>query len=132
MAGLTIGQVASRAGLRASALRYYEQVGLLPAPVRAHGQRRYDSTVFNRLALIAFARQVGFTIAETRLLLAGFPADAPASARWQSLARRKQRELEAIITNAREMHRTLEAVLRCQCRTLDDCGRRFRGRVEPS
>jgi MerR family transcriptional regulator, redox-sensitive transcriptional activator SoxR len=125
MTGLTIGQVAERAGVRASALRYYEQIGLLPPTRRQSGQRRYDPAVFNRLALIGFARRVGFTIAETKLLLTGFPNDAPASARWQNLARRKQRELEAIIANARHMHRALDAVLQCECRSLDDCGRRL-------
>jgi MerR family transcriptional regulator, redox-sensitive transcriptional activator SoxR len=126
MAGLTIGAVAMQAGVRPSALRYYEQVGLVAPAWRASGQRRYDPSVLDRLALIAYAKHVGFTIAETKLLLAGFAADVPPSARWRALATRKQQELDAIITRARQMKRLLNAVLACQCMGLDECGRRIR------
>lgn len=66
MDDLTIGEVARRAGLRPSALRYYESVGILSPPQRVSGQRRYDATALQRIALIQLAQRAGFTIAEIR------------------------------------------------------------------
>jgi MerR family redox-sensitive transcriptional activator SoxR len=126
MAGLSIGDVAARAGLRPSALRYYEQVGLLTPQIRVSGRRRYDSAVFDKFALIAYAKRVGFTITETRTLLSGFPVDVPASARWKQLAQRKQQELDAVIAKALEMRRSLQLVRTCSCRQLAQCGQRLR------
>jgi MerR family transcriptional regulator, redox-sensitive transcriptional activator SoxR len=133
MTGLSIGEVAKRAGVRTSALRYYEQVGLLPPQLRSHGthgQRRYDPGVLNTLALIAFAKHAGFTIAETRQLLSGFDKTVSAPERWRQVAQRKEQELDALIARATEMKRALQAVQRCQCGTLAQCGQRFR-RVAP-
>jgi MerR family redox-sensitive transcriptional activator SoxR len=133
MTGFSIGEVAKRAGLRASALRYYEQVGLIPPQLRVSGRRCYDPGVLNALALIAYAKQVGFTIAETKLLLSASPPNTPASARWHGLARRKQAELDATIAQARRMKRLLQSALTCRCPNLDECGRRLRmGRAEGS
>jgi MerR family transcriptional regulator, redox-sensitive transcriptional activator SoxR len=123
MKGLSIGDVAHRAGLRASALRYYEQVGLIAPQPRASGRRQYDPGVFNVLAVIDQAKRAGFTIAETKLLLTGFGADVPASARWRSMAGRKQAELDEVIVNARRMKNLLHMSLRCKCMTLEECGR---------
>src|SRR5262249_33883910 len=58
---LTIGQVAHQAKLKTSTLRYYEDIGLIPPPVRLSKQRRYDDSVFQRLALIKLAQRAGFT-----------------------------------------------------------------------
>ncbi len=66
---LTIGEVAERAGLRTSALRYYEEAGLLEPTTRVSGQRRYDESALERLTVIQFCQQLGFTLAEIRLLL---------------------------------------------------------------
>lgn len=85
--GEQIGEVAQRAGVRPSALRYYERVGLLPEPRREAGRRRYDSgvlcEVLDRLAVVGVAQQAGFTIAEIRTLLDGFSEDTPPSERWR-------------------------------------------------
>lgn len=121
--GMTIGQVAREAGMRPSALRYYEGAGLLPPPRRVGGQRRYDSTVLRQLAVIRLARQAGFTIAETRLFLHGFPADTPPQARWQALARRKLPAVRESIARALTMQRMLEEGGRCSCAGLDECAR---------
>ncbi len=118
---LSIGAVARQAGLRPSAIRYYESAGLLPAPMRVSGWRRYDATVFVRLAVIHLAQQAGFTLAETRTLLRGFSPRVPPSARWHALARQKLPEIEAVITRARTMKRLLEAGLNCGCLRLEDC-----------
>ena len=61
---LTIGEVARRAGIRTSAIRYYESVGLLPAPPRMSGRRRYDPSIVQRLAVLHLAQEAGFTMAE--------------------------------------------------------------------
>jgi MerR family redox-sensitive transcriptional activator SoxR len=120
---LTIGAVARRSGLRASALRYYESVGLLPAPPRVNGERRYDAAVLERLAVIRMAQEAGFTIAEIRTLLHGFAPDTPPLTRWHALATRKLPEVEALIARAEGMKRILEAGLRCACPTLEECAR---------
>lgn len=126
MNGLSIGEVARRAGLRPSALRYYEEVGLIPSQARASGRRQYSEEVFNVLAVIEQAKRVGFTIAETKWLLRGFGPNVEASARWRFMARRKQEELDAVIANARQMKSLLRLALQCDCVTLEDCGRRLR------
>ena len=53
---VSIGEVAQRAGIQTSAIRYYESEGLLPAPERLNGRRKYDATVLQRLALIQLLR----------------------------------------------------------------------------
>jgi MerR family redox-sensitive transcriptional activator SoxR len=121
MESLTIGEVSRRTGLRPSALRYYESEGLLPPPRRVSGRRRYDPSALSRLALIRMAQEAGFTIGETRTLVTGFPEGTPASARWQTLARRKLDEVEAQIARAQAMRRILQQSLRCGCLALNDC-----------
>lgn len=119
---LTIGEAAGRAGVRPSALRYYERIGLLPAPRRVNGRRRYEADIVRVLAVIRLAKQAGFTVAETRTLLHGFSARTPPSTRWRTLARRKLVEMDALIARAARMKQVLDTVLRCECPTLSDCG----------
>ena len=116
-----IGQVASRAGIRPSAIRYYESAGLLPAPRRRNGRRVYDDGVFAWLSLIGLARNAGFTIGEIRHLLHGFGRKTPPPARWQQLTGRKIRELRANIDRERAMLRVLDRLRRCECPSLREC-----------
>jgi len=111
-------------GLQASAIRYYEQIGLLPPAHRISGQRRYDTTAFYRLAVIQRARQLGFTLDEIRQLFLGFrPADH-ASERWQRLSRKKLDELEDQVRGIRTMQRLLRKMSqKCRCETLEQCGK---------
>lgn len=118
-----IGEVAVRAGVAASAVRYYERAGLLRAPKRVSGRRVYDETVFETLALIELAQGAGFTVAETKVLLHGFDATTPASQRWRSLARMKLEEMAQRIERAQQMRAVLERLLRCQCESLGQCVR---------
>lgn len=119
---LTIGEVARRAGMRTSAVRYYESMGLLPIPRRASGgHRRYDASILEHLAILRMAQQAGFTIAEMHLLIAGFDASTPASERWQPLAQTKLKEVEAIIAHAQQTKRMLERLLQCGCLHLGAC-----------
>jgi MerR family transcriptional regulator, redox-sensitive transcriptional activator SoxR len=119
--GLTVGNVARRAGLRPSAIRYYESAGLLPAAVRVNGWRRYDATVLTRLAVIDVAQRAGFTLAEIRTLFQGFSPRTSPSSRWHRLARQKLPEVEALIARAGIMKRLLEEGLNCGCLRLKDC-----------
>jgi len=120
---LTISAIARRAGIRPSAIRYYESIGLLPAPRRVSGQRRYAPDALQRLAVIQMAKEAGFTIADMRRLFLGFEASVPASTRWQTLAHQKLAEVEAQIRRAEDMKRVLERRLQCRCLTLEDCAR---------
>jgi MerR family redox-sensitive transcriptional activator SoxR len=126
---LPIGEVARRAGIRASAIRYYEQAGLLPAPRRTSGQRRYDPAILDRLALIQFAQQAGFTIGEIRTLFEGFEEETPMSVRWQTLAQDKIAEVDALMDRARRMRRLLDQALACGCLRPEDCAKAIRGRA---
>ncbi len=127
MEELSIGVVARQAGIQASAIRYYEHVGLIPAPRRAGGQRRFGPEILDRLALIHFARQAGFTINEIRTLFEGFDEDVPMSDRWQILAREKLSEVDALIERTQRMRVLLGHALECGCLRLEDCARATRG-----
>jgi MerR family transcriptional regulator, redox-sensitive transcriptional activator SoxR len=129
MGGMSLGEVAQRARVRPSALRYYEGVGLLPPPERENGRRRYDGEVLDRLSVVRVAQQAGFTISDIRTLLDGFSEDIPPSERWRVLAREKLTEVDALIERALGMKDLLERALRCECLTLEDCA--LVGRVAP-
>lgn len=119
---LTIGEVAQRAGLRSSAIRYYEDIGVLPRPERVFGgHRRYSARVFQQLAFIQLAQRAGFSMAEIQTLVSGFDENAPLGVRWRSLAEQKLAELEELIARAQGMKRILENGIRCQCLDLDEC-----------
>jgi len=118
---LTIGEVASQAGLRTSTIRYYEDVGVLPRPERTHGHRRYSSHIFQQLALIQLAQAAGFSLAEIQTLVSHFDENAPLGVRWRTLAEQKLAELDALISKVQGMKRVLQEGIRCQCLHLDDC-----------
>ena len=119
-----ISEVARRVGLQPSAIRYYEMIGLLPPARRISGQRRYDTTVLYRLAVIQRARQVGFTLDEIRQLFFGFRSVTRASERWQELSRKKLAELDGLMDGINTMQNLLNKMMQdCRCDTLDQCGR---------
>lgn len=118
MTEFTIGEVVRRADVRASTLRYYESVGVLPVPKRVNGQRHYDPDVLELLRVVRVAQQAGLTVAEIRTLLHGFSADTPPSTRWQALARRKRPELKALIERIIGMRNLLQRELDCECLIL--------------
>jgi MerR family redox-sensitive transcriptional activator SoxR len=123
---LTISDVARQVGLQPSAIRYYEEIGLLPAAQRISGQRRYDSTVLYRLAVIQRARQSGFTLDEIRRLFFGFRNCTRPSERWEQLSRTKLRELDALADRIKTMRDLLSRMIQnCRCDTLDECGERI-------
>jgi MerR family transcriptional regulator, redox-sensitive transcriptional activator SoxR len=123
MSGMSIGEVAQTCGLAPSAIRYYEKAGLLPKPVRVSRQRRYGTEVIGRLRLLQVAREAGFSIAETRTFVSGFPATTPPALRWRTLAKRKLAEIEAQMEQLRRMQALLESAFHCRCLSIDDCAR---------
>lgn len=124
MSQLHISEVARQVGLRPSAIRYYEQIGLLPPAERSGNQRRYDTTVLCRLAIIQRARQLGFTLDEIRQLFFGFGHVARASERWRKLSQIKLAELDNLMESIRAVRRLLNMMMEnCHCETLDQCGK---------
>lgn len=122
MADFSIGDIARKAGIATSTIRYYERIGLLPPPLRENGRRRYDAAILRKLGVIRLAQQAGLSIAEIRSLLHEFPASTLPSERWTALAAEKIPELEAQIQRIQAMKRLLEHTLSCECPTLEDCG----------
>ena len=122
---MTISEVANQIGLRPSAIRYYEEIGILPAAQRVGGQRRYDATVLHRLVVIQRARQTGFTLTEIKQLFFGFRSGTPPSVRWQKLKKRKIVELDAMLEHIQTMRDLLEQQGKCRCTALEECGRKM-------
>lgn len=120
-ATLSIGEVARRTGIRPSALRYYEDAGILPTTARVGGKRRYDADVVRRLDLLRFAQQAGFTLDEIKTLFYGFGSETPLSARWRSLARKKMTELDELDERVKQMRSALELSLKCGCVRVEEC-----------
>jgi MerR family redox-sensitive transcriptional activator SoxR len=113
---ISIGELARRTGLRASAIRYYESCGLIAPLRRAGGKRWFAIDTVERLALIAYAKNVGFTLDEIRALVAEFPAE-----KWSRLAARKLEELDALAKRVEEMRASLQEISHCRCNDVDQC-----------
>lgn len=116
---MRIGEVADQAGVRASLIRYYEEIELLPEPGRVGGQRRYDSSVLRRLAVIDTAQQAGLSLDEIRELLRA--GNAPISDQLRELAQRRLPEIEALIDRAQRVRAWLQAATDCGCHAIDEC-----------
>jgi len=122
---LAISDVARVFGLRTSAIRYYEQIGILPPAMRKNGQRRYDKSALFRLAVVQRARETGFTLEEIRELFFGFPAGTPPPKRWHQLSQRKIAELRERMKRLQLMETLLKRVEDCRCHALDECGEKI-------
>ncbi len=116
---MNIGEAAALSGLPAKTIRYYEEIGLLPAPERVSGQRRYDETVLRRLTVIDVAQRAGMSLDEIRLLIEH--GNQPLSAQLQDLATRKLPEIDALIERAQRVRAWLASAQSCGCQALDDC-----------
>jgi DNA-binding transcriptional MerR regulator len=115
---LTIGELARRAGVATSALRYYEELGLLPAPARISGQRRYPESAVALVGNILLLRDVGFSLAEQKALMASRTV-APDD--WRQLAERKLAELDEQIAKAQAAREALDHGLRCPHEDVRQC-----------
>ena len=121
MEQLTISEVAKRAGIRASAIRYYESIHLLPPPQRSAGRRRYNPDVLRRISFIQVAQAAGLTIAEIQTLINELDSDMPLSERWQALAHQKLVEVDALMRKVQGMKMILVNGLNCRCSNLEEC-----------
>jgi MerR family transcriptional regulator, redox-sensitive transcriptional activator SoxR len=129
MAELTITAVALEAGVRASTLRYYERIGLLPVARRVAGRRRYDVCTLKRLQLIAYAKRAGFNLVQIRALQETAAGGEPPARLWRDLAAAKAIELDQIILRAQQAKRRLAKLSQCRCRTLAECSDLLRNNV---
>ena len=131
MPQLSISEVARTVGLRSSAIRYYERIGILPPVKRIRGQRRYEPATVSHLLVIQRARQNGFTLDEVRELFFGFERRTGPATRWQKLSERKLADLEASIEQIKNVQRRLSQLRDgCRCSTLEQCGAGFLQQLE--
>lgn len=121
MTELSIGQLAAKAEVNASTLRYYESIGLLPTPERKNGQRRYDEALLDQIHFIKIAQQTGFSIQEIAVLLEGFETGDSLSERWEQMAKQKRHELEERKKQINSMIQILDSGLSCRCLTWSEC-----------
>jgi DNA-binding transcriptional MerR regulator len=121
-----IGELARRTRVATSALRYYERLGLLSPAGRAGGQRHYEESSAERVALIRIYQDAGFTLAEIRRLLG---ATSPRRRTWSHLAERKIAELDARIADAQQAKKLIEHALDCPHPDLFTCPN-FRAALE--
>jgi DNA-binding transcriptional MerR regulator len=115
---LTIGELARRAGVTTSAVRYYEELGLLPQPARISGQRRYPGSAARLVAAIQLYSDAGFTLAEQRALMAT-PDGAHGGRR--ELMQRKLAELDEQIARAQAVREAIRHGLRCPHEDITQC-----------
>jgi len=116
---LTIGEVARRAGVATSSIRYYERIGLLPRPDRVGGQRRYDLDVLGKLGFIGVAQSAGFKLREIEELITGI--DGGLGVQMRSLSAQKLDEIDALLERTRAMKGWLEVAQECGCATPEEC-----------
>jgi MerR family redox-sensitive transcriptional activator SoxR len=119
---LTISEVARRSGVAASALRFYEQRGLIGSQRAGSGHRRYPRPVLRRIAFIVFAQRVGLTLDEIGEELARLPGDrAPTRRDWSRLSSTWASRIDARIAEFERLREGLTECIGCGCLSLDRC-----------
>jgi DNA-binding transcriptional MerR regulator len=118
---MRIGELASRTGLAASAIRYYEAEGLLRPAARRSGRRVFDEAAVMQLEVVRLAAETGFSLAEIRQLVTEFGEN-----RWRRLAERKIAEVREAAERLRTMEDLLSRLVRCECPDIEFCGRALR------
>ena len=121
-AGLSIGEIAARTGLAVSAIRYYEDEGLVAPWRSAGGQRRFARADLRRLSFVMIAQQLGFSLREIRDQLAGLPKDrAPTKSDWARISAGFRESLEARIERLTLLRDRLDGCIGCGCLSLESC-----------
>ncbi|MGY4720722.1 redox-sensitive transcriptional activator SoxR [Naumannella cuiyingiana] len=119
---LSIGELAERSGLAHSALRFYEQHGLLSPERNAANQRRYPRSELRRIAFIRSAQRVGLTLGEIRTALASLPSGrTPTRADWRQLSESWRPRLNEQIRRLEELRDRLDTCIGCGCLSLSTC-----------
>jgi MerR family transcriptional regulator, redox-sensitive transcriptional activator SoxR len=118
----TIGEVAARSGVARSALRFYEDEGLIASERNDSGHRRYPRTVLRRVAFIVFAQKVGLSLEEIRVELARLPRNrAPERADWAKLSANWKARIDERIAELERLKAGLTECIGCGCLSLDRC-----------
>jgi MerR family transcriptional regulator, redox-sensitive transcriptional activator SoxR len=119
---LTIGDVARRSGVAASALRFYEERGLIRSERSGAGHRRYPRSVLRRIAFIVFAQRIGLSLDEIAVELARLPGDrVPTRSDWSRLSTRWSRRIDERIAELERLKQGLDSCIGCGCLSLDRC-----------
>lgn len=119
---LTIGEVARRSGVAASALRFYEERGLLASFREPGKQRRYPRAVLRTIAFIVFAQRIGLSLDQIKAELAKLPGGrAPTRADWSRISRTWQATIDARIAELQRLRGSLTDCIGCGCLSLDRC-----------
>jgi len=121
MKRMRISDLARASATSASAIRYYERIGLLPEADREYGQRRYDAEVLGRLGFIGVAQGAGFKLAEIKALIDGVDSDAGMADQMRVLASRKLEEVEALLERTKAMKGWLAVASECGCASPAEC-----------
>lgn len=117
-ARLTIGDVARRTGVAQTTLRYYEQIGLIPAPDRVGGQRRYQESVLVRLEVVRLCKAAGFALDEINVLMGDASPGRPVA---RVLAEAKLTEIDTQMRSLAKAREIIEWGMRCTCPSIDAC-----------
>jgi MerR family redox-sensitive transcriptional activator SoxR len=119
---LTIGEVARRSGVRASALRFYEERGLIRSERSGSGHRRYSREVLRRIAFIVFAQRLGLSLEEVGAELAKLPRDrVPEGPDWSKLSGEWTRRIDQRIAELQRLRTGLTKCIGCGCLSLQAC-----------
>src|SRR5437762_1851205 len=123
-----IGEAAKRAGVRASAVRYYEKRGLIAVERGAGGRRIFSTESVERLVLIRYAKSLGFSLVEVRKLISGYSDGTPAGQRWADLAAAKLDEVDTLLRRVQSMRTGLQTISLCKCGDLQQCAHAIAGK----
>ena len=118
---MKIGELSAAVGIPASAIRYYERIGLLDPPPRVGGARHFSRAAVQRLRFIRLARAAGYQLAEMRTLLDAYADSGSAAALWQGRVASKRAEVQAKIEALHRIDRVLQQLTECRCPTLEVC-----------
>jgi MerR family redox-sensitive transcriptional activator SoxR len=119
---LTISEIARRSGVAASALRFYEERGLIKSERAGSGHRRYPRAVLRRIAFIVFAQRMGLTLEEVRAELARLPENrVPESSDWAKLSGSWTRRIDERIAELERLRAGLTQCIGCGCLSLEQC-----------
>ncbi len=119
---LTIGQLSARSGVATSALRYYEELGLIRSERSAGNQRRYETAELRRVAFIRAAQRVGLTLDEVAEAMATLPEGrTPTKDDWSRLSRSWRPRIDAQIERLQRLRTKLDSCIGCGCLSLRTC-----------
>ena len=117
----SVGQLAALSGKAASAIRYYENLGLIESVRTSGNQRRYPRSALRILKYLNFAQSAGFTLKEIVDLNAAIKPGQPLFGHWREMAEAKLQDLDSIILQAEAMKERLLHALNCKCASADKC-----------